>query len=580
MYTCTVYTIGAAGNKVSVLNLQGDADRRGSDPSRSRRKTSTSAAFRCRWPTSAVLCRLILASIPVFSAVTSSGQAPIRDTSRFHLNEATINEMHAAMRSGQLTCRALVDAYIRRIEAYNHAGPNLNAIQNINSRALHEADRLDSSFSSNGFSGPLHCIPVVVKDQIDTRDMPTTYGSILFKDFVPHRDATIVSKMRDAGAIILAKSTMGEFAAGFLGSGFGVVRNAYHPGRYASGSSGGTGTAIAANLGAVGIGEDTGGSIRGPAAVNNLVGLRPTTPLVSRFGVLPARPTMDTVGPITRTVRDAAILLDVLAGYDSRDVITSYAVGHIPKSYRDSLQGGLKGTRLGIIREPMDPKADPTSAEYKSFRSVTDHAIRDLAALGAEIIDPVTIPELKERVKNLYEGNVFETEHAMTEYFAGHPNAPLKSLSEIVASGKVVPARVVALKGSVGRSVGEVGYLKLLLLQEETRRLVLALMAERQLDALVYATFDHPPSVVATDALVNPKIDLQGLGNNRRLSPVIGFPALTVPAGLSTDGLPVGIEFMGRPFSEPMLFQFGYAYEQATHHRKPPNSSPPLPNER
>ena len=160
----------------------------------------------------------------------------------------------------------------------------------------------------------------------------------------------------------------------------------------------------------------------------------------------------------------------------------------------------------------MDPKADPSSAEYKSFRVVTDRAIRDLAALGAEIIDPVTIPDLKERVRSVYEGNVFETEHAMGDYFAARPNAPLKSLSEIVFSGKVVPARMAALKSSIGRSVQEVGYLKLLLIQEETRRLVLGLMADRQRDALVYATFDHPPAVVASDALVNPKVDIQGLG--------------------------------------------------------------------
>jgi Asp-tRNA(Asn)/Glu-tRNA(Gln) amidotransferase A subunit family amidase len=230
----------------------------------------------------------------------------------------------------------------------------------------------------------MHCIPVVVKDQVDTSDMPTTYGSILFKEFVPLRDATVVSKLKTVGAVILAKTTMGEFAAGFLGSGFGIVRNAYDPRRYASGSSGGTGSAIAANFATVGIGEDTGGSIRGPAAVNGLVGLRPSVPLVSRFGLLPARPTTDTIGPITRTVRDAAILLDVLAGYDARDPMTAYAVGHIPSSYKDSLStDGLKQVRLGVIRAPMDSKVVPSSDEYKRFRAVTDRAIDELRTLGA-----------------------------------------------------------------------------------------------------------------------------------------------------------------------------------------------------
>jgi amidase len=533
--------------------------------------------FRLSWRCLNLLLCLVL---PALVPAQMSRQVRAQNSPGFHLAEATIDDIHAAMGSSQLTCRALVESYLRRIEAYNRNGPNLNAIQNINKGALQEADRLDTAFRTNGLSGPLHCIPIVVKDQIDTRDMPTTYGSILFKDFVPNSDATIVSRMKAAGAIIIAKSTMGEFASGYLGSGFGVVRNAYDPERYASGSSGGTGSAVAANLAAVGIGADTGGSIRGPAAVNNLVGLRPTTPLVSRFGALPSRPTIDTLGPLTRTVRDSAILLDVLAGYDSHDLMTAYAVGHIPNSYKDTLvKGGLKRTRLGVIREPMDPKADPSSDDHKGFRVVTDGAIRDLSSLGAEVIDPVTIPDLKERIRSLDEGNVFETERAMADYFGLHPNAPLKSLSEIVSSGKVVPARLGTLKSSIGRTVGEPAYLNLLLRQEETRQLVLAIMADQRLDALVYATFDHPLAIVASDALVNPKIDIVGLGNNRRLSPVLGFPALTVPAGMSSDGLPVGIEFMGRPFTEGILFGLGYAYEQATHHRTPPASTPRLRNE-
>ncbi len=311
----------------------------------------------------------LIASLPMLNSAQVPTQASVPKSSEFHLLEATIDDIHAAMKSGRLTCRSLVGSYIRRIEAYNRSGPGLNAIQNVNTAALREADRLDAAFRTSGLSGLLHCIPVVIKDQIDTHDLPTTYGSILFRDFVPPRDATVVSKIRKAGAIVIAKSTMGEFAAGYLGSGFGVVRNAYDPARYASGSSGGTGTAVAANLATVGIGEDTGGSIRGPAAVNNLVGLRPTTPLISRYGALPSRPTMDTLGPITRTVRDTAILLDVLAGYDSHDLITAYAVGHIPPSFKDAVvSGNLNGTRLGVIREPMDPRTDPSSEEYKKFR--------------------------------------------------------------------------------------------------------------------------------------------------------------------------------------------------------------------
>lgn len=206
-------------------------------------------------------------------------------------------------------------------------------MQNTNPRALQEADRLDAAFKDSGPAGRLHCIPVLVKDQVETSDMPTTYGSAVFKDFIPQRDATVITRLRQAGAIILGKTTMGEFANGYVGSAFGFARNAYDPTRVPSGSSGGTGASIAANMATVGIAEDTGGSTRGPAAVNNLVGVRPTVPLVSRHGMIPATPTRDTLGPITRTVRDAAIVLDAIAGYDPNDALTAYAFGQVPPTY-------------------------------------------------------------------------------------------------------------------------------------------------------------------------------------------------------------------------------------------------------
>src|SRR5262249_41086889 len=212
--------------------------------------------------------------------------------------EATIDDVHAALRSGRTTCRELVELYLRRVEAFDKSGPGLNAVQTINPRALQEAERLDAVFKASGPVGGLHCIPVLVKDQLEATDMPTTYGSAVFRDFVPQRDATVVARLRKAGAIIIAKATMGEFASGVLGSASGPIRNPYDPRRHASGSSGGTGAGVSANFATVGIGEDTGGSIRGPAAAASLVGLRPSVPLVSRFGVLPGRPTRDTIGPI------------------------------------------------------------------------------------------------------------------------------------------------------------------------------------------------------------------------------------------------------------------------------------------
>lgn len=532
---------------------------------------------------SGLIANVAVATFLTASLTAGMAQAPTTagNQASFHLLETTIGDIHAAFRSGQLTCRQLVGMYLKRIEAYNQTGPGLNAVQTVNPRALEEAERLDRAYRASGPTGPLHCIPVLVKDQVETSDMPTTYGSAVFKEFVPQRDATIVTKMRKAGAVILAKTTMGEFAAGYVGSAFGIVHNAYDPKRSASGSSGGTGAGIAANFAVVGIGEDTGGSVRGPAAVESLVGLRPTVPLVSRFGMMPATPSQDTLGPIARTVKDAALLLDVIAGYDPNDPVTAYAAGQVPPTYTAFLnQDGLRDARIGVIREPMDAKADPDSEDYKKVHAVLDKAISDLKRLGAEVVDPVTIPDLKDRMKRGYQDHVFETEQAIDGYLAEHANAPEKTLREILMTGKVVPSRASRLMNNVGRTTSEPGYLQVLLVREETRQIVLKLMADNRLDALVYATYDQQPSVVRPDALTTSKFaDLADPGNNRRLAPMLAFPALTVPAGFTTDNLPVGIEFMGRQFSEPTLFKLGYAYEQGTKNRRPPATTPALQGE-
>ena len=528
-------------------------------------------------------------TVTIFLAVSvgsAFAQAPggAAGQASFHLLETTITDVHAALRSGRLTCRQLVELYLKRIEAYDQAGPRLNAVQTVNSRAIDEAERLDRAFRASGPggpAGPLHCIPVLVKDQVETSDMPTTYGSAVFKKFVPRRDATIVTRLKRAGAIILGKTNMGEFAAGYTGSAYGIVRNAYDPTRNPSGSSGGTGSGITANYATVGIGEDTGGSIRGPSAVAGLVGLRPTVPLVSRHGMMPVRPTSDTLGPMTRTVRDAALVLDVIAGYDPDDPLTAYAVGQVPPTYTAFLdQNGLRGARIGVIREPMDPSADPASEDYKKVKAVMDRAIGDLRRLGATVLDPVTIPEFQDRMKRAYQDNVFEPEEAMNRYLAGHPNAPAKTLREILLTGKVVPRRASQLLANVGRSTREIEYLQLLLVREETRQLVLKLMADNGLDALIYASFDHQPTPIAADVLTNPNTqDPYRRGWNRHLAPALGFPAMTVPAGFTTDGFPVGMEILGRPFAEGTLFKLAYSYEQGTRNRKPPATTPALEGE-
>jgi Asp-tRNA(Asn)/Glu-tRNA(Gln) amidotransferase A subunit family amidase len=228
----------------------------------------------------------------------------------------------------------------------------------------------------------------------------------------------------------------------------------------------------------------------------------------------------------------------------------------------------------------MDARTDVASDDYKKVRAVIDRAIGELKAAGAEVVDPVTIPGVIDRVTKAYDGNVFETESAINEFLAQHANAPVKTLRDILLSGKVVPSRARALMSSVGKSTEDDGYRKVMFVAANTRQVVLTLMADNKLDALVYATFDHQPPRIASDVMTRPVVDdVTGLGNNRRLSPALGFPALTVPAGFTTDGLPVGLEFMGRPYADATLFKFGYAYEQKTHHRKVPASTPGLRGE-
>jgi amidase len=270
----------------------------------------------------------------------------------------------------------------------------------------------------------------------------------------------------------------------------------------------------------------------------------------------------------------------VIAGYDPNDPVTAYAVGHIPNSYTSALTpDGLKGARIGVIRQPMDARTDTASEDYGKVKAVMDKAIRELKTLGAELVEPVTIPDVINRLSGAYEGNLFETESAINAYLAQNANTPVKTLREILLSGKVAPWRARVLINSVGKSTDDAGYAQVQRLAESTRQSVLSLMADHNLDALVYATFDHQPVLIAPDVMTRLVADDDRLGNNRRLSPIVGFPAITVPAGFTTDGLPVGIEFMARPFAESMLFRFANAYEQGTHHRRPPSSTPALRGE-
>ena len=515
----------------------------------------------------------------------------------FDVVEATIPTVHAAMDARRLTCRQLVQAYLDRIAAYDKTGAlPLNSIQTVNPRALIEADSLDGAMRARQPRGRLHCVPILLKDQVETKDMPTTYGSSLFKEFVPQRDATIVQKLRGAGAIILAKTTMGEFAAWHVSSTVGIIRNAYDPRRHPSGSSSGSGSAVAANFGLAGIGEDTGGSIRGPAAVHALVGLRPTLPLVSRFGMMPANPTQDTMGPMTRTAADAARVLDVIAGYDPNDPVTAWSVGEIPPTYTTALKAeALRGARVGILRTRRDStrraamndtsraalaRRDTLTRDSIEFAKVTPvfaAAVARLRALGATVVDSITVNTGGGRFSNN-----FETEQAMDRYLAQHPNAPYKTLKQILLAsggGAVTGERARALMGSVGRTTSDPGFGALIVNREALRVEVLKLMADHKLDALIYATYDAQAAEIPDDILTRVgAFSSYGYtrGDNRNISPTLGWPAITVPMGFTQDSVPVGLEFLGRPFTESQLLGYAFAYEQATKHRRPPKTAPPL----
>ena len=320
----------------------------------------------------------------------------------FNVVEATIDDIHAAYKSDQLTCRQLVQMYLDRIEAFDKKGPAINAIITINPDALKEAERLDAAYKASGPVGPLHGIAVIVKDQADVKGMPTTLGSVLFKDYYPDRDSFVAENLRKAGVVILAKATLGELGGGDThGSLFGSTRNPYDTERTVGGSSGGSAASVSANFSTVGVGQEGLASIRRPSTWNGITGMRPSAGLVSRGGVYGCWPEIfGSLGPMARTVKDLATLLDVMVGYDHEDPITARGVGRIPDTFTKFLnKDGLKGTRLGILRESIGLNAEPDSEDFKKVTEVFDKAIGELNAAGAEIVDPIVIPKVKETTR-------------------------------------------------------------------------------------------------------------------------------------------------------------------------------------
>src|SRR6202171_4253592 len=356
----------------------------------------------------------------------------VKKAKPFGLEEATIKSIHAAFENKQLTCSALVKSYLARIEAYDKQGPSLHAIITVNPEALTTAAAMDRQYrDSKGRVGPLHCIPVILKDNYNTFDMPTSGGNLAMKTSLPPADAFTVARMRKAGALILAKANLQEFARGgmSISSLGGQVRNPYDLGRTPGGSSGGTGAAIAANFAVLGTGSDTGQSVRSPASANNLVGIRPTRGLVSRAGVIPNSLTQDELGPITRTVTDAALLLDVMAGYDPADPITAFGNGHIPSSYARLLStDALKGARIGVMTNLFG-----TAQRHAEVNQVMEGLSARMAGLGATLVR-FDLPDY-DTLAPVVSTSLFEASTVMDRYFAAlPPNAPIKSFADLVAA--------------------------------------------------------------------------------------------------------------------------------------------------
>ena len=511
----------------------------------------------------------VMSAILVAMAVLADAEA--QNAPRFVVEETTIASIHAALRSGQITCVQLTRAYLDRIDAYDHKGPALNAILTVNPRALDTAAEMDRLDAAAATRRSLHCIPVVLKDNYDTADMPTTGGAVTLAKSVPPADGFIVRRLREAGAIVLAKANLMELAwSGTTASSLGgQTRNPYDLTRTPGGSSGGTGAAIAANFGVLGTGSDTGQSIRSPASANSLVGVRPTRGLVSRAGIIPVSTTQDAAGPITRTVQDAARMLDVIAGYDPDDPTTAFSVGKIPPSYASGLTGdGLKGARVGLLVDFLG-----RDAIHEPVNAVVDAAAAMMTTMGATIVR-VSIPDLGALTRNL--GLItFEFKSAFNAYLAGlGPRAPVKTLDEFIARGEFHPALRSGLLAAqkVADPLNSAEYKQMLLRRNDLRQAVMTLIAAHRLDAVLYP---HQRRLVVP-------IGEEQVERNGVLSNGTGFPAIAFPGGFSPPtasapgGVPVGIEILGPEWSEPVLFKLAYAYQEGTKARKPPASTPPL----
>jgi Asp-tRNA(Asn)/Glu-tRNA(Gln) amidotransferase A subunit family amidase len=493
------------------------------------------------------------------AAANPTRTAPAADV----VYEATIDQLQAAMASGRATSVSLVDAYLARIAAYDHNGPALNAIIRLNPRARADAAERDAERAAGRVRGPLHGIPIILKDNYATRDMPTTAGSIAFAGMQTPFDAFQVQKLRDAGAVILGKSNLHELASGIttISSLGGQTCNPYDPGRSPGGSSGGSGAAVAASFAAVAWGSDTCGSIRIPSAVNNLFGLRPTKGLSSTAGIVPLSHTQDVAGPLARTVRDLAIALDATVGPDPADTATHLLAANPLPRFVESLDStSLHGARIGAFTEYFGTDPDDQEASR-----VVHAALDRMKARGAEIID-VAIPGLDSIASGA--GVIpFELKDDLLDYLAHVPNVPVKSLGQALDSGLYHIALEQTLKQREAQGTrNSEAYRAALARRAVVRKMVVAFLDSNHLDAIAYPTLRRKAAI----------INEPQRGATCQLSAVTGLPALSIPAGFTPDGLPIGVELLGRPLADARLVSFAYDYEQSVHPRRPPSTTPPL----
>jgi amidase len=489
------------------------------------------------------------------------------------LELADIKTIRSALLSGAITTRKVVAAYLDRISAFDAAGPALNAMVTINPAALREAEAADRALADGRATGPLHGIPIVVKDCLDTADMPTSFGSEIFTDYRPATDATVVARLRTAGAIVLGKTTLPDWATSWFSysSRTGTTKNPFDLLRDPGGSSSGTGAAVAAGFATAGLGTDCGGSVRLPASFCNLVGVRSTPGVISRAGCNPLVSVQDTIGPMTRSVEDAARLFTVMAGFDPVDELTyAYSVARAPASYLECLRpDALVDRRIGVLRSAFGAESDPNA---RPVNEVMSAALTQLTSAGAELIN-VTVDDLAGWIgrTSMY---TIKSKYDIDAWLAGLTGAPASSVEDIVSSKRYHPKLdlLEALAAGPDDPFTDPAYHRAYYAREAFMKLLVNLMESHRLSALVYPTCQvEPPTREDTDS---------GLWNtlNFPTNTVIGsqswMPAVTVPAGLSTAGLPVGMEILARPYDEPTMFAVAHGFEEIGAHRHIPESTP------